>query len=278
SIQIFGNPIERMVDAAIMIEQAGAEIVDINCGCPVPKVVKKGGGCELMRQPEHLEKILRAIRRAISIPLTVKIRSGWDEQSKNALAIARMAQDCGVSMIAVHGRTRQALYRGEADWSIVGEIARQVSIPVIGSGDVCDAQSAVRSLSTGVHGLMIGRGALANPWIFSEIAAALRGEAFTPPPPVATVDILEEYLELLTTDLPEKAVIGRMKQFASQVTRRVRGSTPARRALCTAKSVDEFRTLLKRWRDYLQGGSADEFTSVPEAFDADLSRPTAVAA
>ncbi len=274
SIQVFGNPIDRMVLAAEMIQESGANIVDINCGCPVPKVVKKGGGCELMRQPEHLEKILRAVRAKIQIPLTLKIRSGWSESNKNALEIALMAQDCGVDMLAIHGRTREALYRGDADWDIVEEVANRLTIPVIGSGDVVDAASAKRCLDRGVAGVMIGRGAMANPWIFREIQSAANGEHFEPPSDVATVDVLLRYMGLLSADLPEKAVMGRMKQFASQVTRRVRGATPARRAICTAKTLAEMESTLERWREYLQSrpGTLLENMSVDAAYQEPLTR------
>ncbi len=259
SIQVFGNPIERMVLAAQMIEESGANIVDINCGCPVPKVVKKGGGCELMRQPEHLEKILKAVRTAISIPLTLKIRSGWDEENKNALEIATMAEASGVDMLTIHGRTRQALYRGEADWGIVADVAEKLRIPVIGSGDVVDAASAKRYLERGVAGVMIGRGAMSDPWIFSEIVAASSSTHFEVPSETKTIDVLLRYLSLLSADLPEKAVLGRMKQFATQVTRRVPGSTPARRAICTCKTTEEMISTLEEWREFLNGKSETRY-------------------
>lgn len=252
SIQVFGNPVDRMVLAAEMIQESGANVFDINCGCPVPKVVKKGGGCELMRQPKHLEKILKAVRAKIQIPLTLKIRSGWSESDKNALDIALMAQDCGVDMLAIHGRTREALYRGEADWDIVEQVANRLSIPVVGSGDVVDAASAKRCLERGVAGVMIGRGAMANPWIFREIQSAAQGRPLEAPNDLATVDVLLRYMQLLSADLPERAVMGRMKQFASQVTRRVHGATPARRAICTSKTLAEMELTLHQWREYME--------------------------
>ena len=172
SIQIFGYDIAKMADAALMVQDYGADIVDINCGCPVPKVVKRGGGCELMRQPEHLKSILTEVRKTVSIPLTLKIRAGWDENNKNAIDIALMAQDCGIDMLAVHGRTRSDLYRGQADWNLVGEVASKLTIPVIGSGDIIDAESADRARKLGVAGLMIGRGAILNPWIFKEVSGS----------------------------------------------------------------------------------------------------------
>ena len=251
SVQIFGHEVSRMVEAAKMVEASGADIIDINSGCPVPKVVRRGGGCELMRQPEHMEKLLTAVQKAVSIPLTLKIRAGWDLANRNALQIARIAEGCGVAMLSVHGRTRAEGYRGSADWGLIGEVARSVSIPVIGSGDVVDGDSAKRAFATGVSGVMIGRAALSNPWVFSEVLSALEGRAFVRPSAAATAEVLVRYAELLLAELPEKAVIGRLKQLASQVTRRVRGTAHIRRELCRSSSVDQFREQLARWSEEL---------------------------
>ncbi len=259
SIQIFGHEIQRMTDAAKMAVDAGADIVDINCGCPVPKVVRKGGGCELMRQPAHLGTLLERVRRAIEpTPLSVKIRSGWDESSRNALEIARIAESAGVSALTVHGRTRSALYRGKADWDIVAQVARALSIPVFGSGDVVSAESAKCALFSGVSAIMIGRAALAEPWIFSELHSALSGIgiAYERPGAMETIGVMERYLALLLEELPERAVMGRMKQFASQVTRRVHGSSSIRRALCMSKTLLEFRGILSMWSELLANSKA----------------------
>jgi len=226
SVQIFGSEPSRMVDAAKIVEDHGANVVDINCGCPVPKVVKKGGGCELMRQPEALGKILSSVSSAVSIPMTVKIRAGWDAESRNALEIGRIAVDAGAQMLAVHGRTRTEGYRGRSDWDLIAEVANELPIPVVGSGDIVDYQSAKEAWKSGVSGLMVGRAALLNPWVFGEIS---QGPDFVRPEDLATVDVLEQYLEYLQEDLPERAVIGRMKQLCSQVTRRVRNSKKERK-------------------------------------------------
>ena len=251
SIQIFGRDIERMVQSAKMIEDAGADIVDINSGCPVPKVVRRGGGCELMRQPEHMAKMLSAVRAAISIPLTLKIRSGWDEENTNALEIARIAQDCGVDMLAVHGRTRAALYRGVADWGIVDEVASKISIPVIGSGDVVDFESYKALRTENISGVMIGRGAMENPWVFSEIMARRDNREFQAPAATAIPPVIRRYRIYLEEQFPQKAVLGRLKQLCSQVTKRVRGATQARRAMCQSKSIEEFEEQLMRWEEFL---------------------------
>jgi len=138
SIQIFGYDDERMVAAAEIIEESGADIVDINCGCPAKKVVNGGGGSSLLRDLPQLEKILRRIRKAVSIPVTMKIRTGWDESSINAVEVARIIEDCGANMVAIHGRTRQQGYSGRANWDVIASVKRAVSIPVIGCGDITD--------------------------------------------------------------------------------------------------------------------------------------------
>lgn len=259
SIQIFGYDIDRMTEAARMVEEAGADIVDINSGCPVPKVVKRGGGCELMRQSEHLGKILTSIRKAVKIPLTLKIRSGWDDSSRNAVEVAKMAEGCGIDALTVHGRTRVQLYRGESDWNLIDTVARSISIPVIGSGDVIDRDSAISRLAHGVSGFMIGRGALENPWVFREVDAGIKGELSIAPTHTAVIDVMEEYLSLLLEMMPERGAIGKMKQFASQVTRKVPGSAPVRKALCRSQSLAEFCELLKLWRVDLQNGTGATF-------------------
>ena len=252
SIQIFGSEVSRLADGARIAADAGADIVDINSGCPVPKVVRRGGGCELMRQPDHLASILKAVRKAVSIPLTLKIRAGWDSTSRNAVEIARMAEDIGVDMVAVHGRTRQEMYRGAADWSIVSDVARSVRIPVIGSGDVVDTASLKMALQSGVKGVMIGRGAIANPWIFSELCGDFESSAgeVGVRTPAEVLNMLRQYALILRETLPDKAVIGRLKQLGSQSTRLIRGSSQLRKSLCRSSSVEAFLEQLQVAEDY----------------------------
>jgi len=241
-IQIFGYDIERMVEGARMAEAAGADVVDINCGCPAPKVVRKGGGCELMRQPLHLARIIRAVRAAISIPLTIKIRSGYDQQSQNALQVSKIAQDEGADGLAIHPRTRAQMYRGRADWDLVYEVASAVAIPVLGSGDITAREDALARLgnSTGgrLAGLLIGRAALSNPMIFGEIISGrslqVRHSA------ALALAILGRYAELLSETLPPKAAVGRMKQLSSGMCRGYEWRKP----LLMASSFDEQRRLI----------------------------------
>lgn len=253
AIQIFGYDPQRMRDAAVMCEQAGVDLVDVNCGCPAPKVVRRGGGCELMRQPSHLAKVFREVRAAISVPLTMKMRSGWDENSKNCVEIARVAESEGIEAIAVHGRTRAQLYRGLADWDFVAQVAQTVRVPVLGSGDVVDRASASERLRHGVAGLMVGRGAISNPLIFRELVAGqglnLASE------PQRLLEILERYVELLREEFPPKACIGKLKQLVSQCAR----GNAWRKPLCLALTFDEQIEILRRARGELgdaPGGAA----------------------
>ena len=246
-VQIFGYDIDRMRDAAMMVQDLGADIVDINCGCPAPKVVKKGGGCELMRQPEHLRKIIREVRSNVSIPLTIKIRSGWDDSSRNAVAIADMAEQEGVAAIAIHGRTRAQLYRGDADWDVVEYIADRISIPVLGSGDVVDAASARERLRGKVAGLFIGRASIFNPMVFSEIVGdkqcTLRHDHRR------MLDILFRYVELLQEDFLDRSCAGKLKQLVSQMCR----GAPWRKDLLRYNTLSEQIDHLNRLRDEYEG-------------------------
>ncbi len=243
SIQIFGADEDRMVRAAVMVEEAGADIVDINCGCPAPKVVRRGGGAEMMRQPERLGRILGGIKRAVSIPMTVKIRAGWDDSNLNAMEIARLAEGQGASMLAVHGRTRRALYSGKADWDLVEEIRRNLSIPVIGSGDVVCPRTALSRLAA-ADGLMIGRAAIDNPWIFAQARALAEGRSFTPPSAVERVEAFGAFIGFLREALPDKAFMGRLRGLACRFIKGLPDSARVRRAVGGSASVEEVEDLL----------------------------------
>lgn len=177
AIQLFGSVPEELAEAARMVEASGADIIDFNMGCPVPKIVNNGEGSALMKQPQLAHDILAAMVKAVKIPVTVKFRAGWDDSSRNAVEIAKAVEAAGVSAVAVHGRTRQQFYEGKADWGIIAEVKQAVKVPVFGNGDIFTVEDGLRMLEeTGVDGLMIGRGADGNPWIFRELAAVLRGE------------------------------------------------------------------------------------------------------
>lgn len=177
AIQLFGSVPEELAEAARMVEASGADMIDFNMGCPVPKIVNNGEGSALMKQPQLAHDILAAMVKAVKIPVTVKFRAGWDDSSRNAVEIAKAVEAAGVSAVAVHGRTRQQFYEGKADWGIIAEVKQAVKVPVFGNGDIFTVEDGLRMLAeTGVDGLMSGRGADGNPWIFRELAAVLRGE------------------------------------------------------------------------------------------------------
>lgn len=183
SLQLFGSDPKIISEMAARIEERPFAVLDLNMGCPVPKIVNNGEGSALMREPKLAGEIIAATVKAVKKPVTVKIRKGFDEAHVNAVEIAKIAEDAGAAAIAVHGRTREQFYSGRADWEIIAKVKEAVSIPVIGNGDVTDGESARRMLSeTGCDGVMIGRGARGNPWLFGEIAAFLEDGRILPAP------------------------------------------------------------------------------------------------
>ena len=206
SIQIFGGDPDKMADAAQIIEQLGANVVDVNMGCPVPKIAKHHAGCSLMRQPEHAASVIAAMTRKVRIPVTVKMRAGWNDEQRNAGELARLVQDAGASAIAVHGRTAAQSYPGSSDWDFISRVAESVDIPVFGSGDVIEPEQAIERLrTTAVSGVLIGRGVLRNPWILSQAQALSEGRT---PPPVTLQQrgqFLIDYLDLLLARRRERS-------------------------------------------------------------------------
>ena len=245
SIQLFGADPQRMADAAQMAQDLGADIIDVNCGCPAPKVTKKGGGAELMRHTPVLAEILQALRRVLTIPFTVKIRAGWDDGSRNAVEVARMAEGEGVQAIAVHGRTRTQLYSGEPDWELVARVKQAVRVPVIGSGDITTAAGALERLATsGVDGVMVGRGTLAHPWIFREIDALQRGLPVPVITPAERFNAVDRLIARLDEELPPNAALGRSRGLACRMVKHLRGGAALRVALVRAPSTAVMREIL----------------------------------
>jgi tRNA-dihydrouridine synthase B len=175
SIQIFGGDPEKMADAAQIVEGLGANIVDVNMGCPVPKIAKHNAGCSLMREPDHAASVIAAMTKRVKIPVTVKMRAGWNEQSVNAPELARRVEDAGASAVAVHGRTASQSYSGHADWGLIDRVAESVNIPVFGSGDCVEPEDILARMATGVSGVLVGRGVLRNPWILAQAADLAAG-------------------------------------------------------------------------------------------------------
>jgi tRNA-dihydrouridine synthase B len=177
SIQIFGGDPEKMAAAAQVVEGLGADIVDVNMGCPVPKIAKHNAGCSLMREPAHAATVINAMAKAVRIPVTVKMRAGWNDRSRNAPDLARRVQDAGAAAVTIHGRTAEQSYSGSADWDLVSNVARDLAIPVLGSGDCIDPGHVVERLGCGVSGVLVGRGVLRNPWILAQAADVAAGRA-----------------------------------------------------------------------------------------------------
>jgi tRNA-dihydrouridine synthase B len=217
SIQIFGGDPAKMAAAAQVVEGMGADIVDVNMGCPVPKIAKHNAGCSLMREPEHAASVISAMTRAVRIPVTVKMRAGWNDTSRNALDLARRVQDSGASAVTIHGRTAEQSYSGFADWNLVAQVAEALSIPVFGSGDLIEPEQIIEKLSPelaasgvdpgqggspsrkarSISGVLVGRGVLRNPWILAQAADIAAGR----PPRMVSIEtrgrFLLDYIELL---------------------------------------------------------------------------------
>ncbi len=236
--QIFGSDPTVMASAAALTQDLGFDQIDINLGCPVKKVVKCGGS-GLLRDLPHLEKLLDKVRAAVTIPLTIKIRSGWDENNIVAVEVASMAERIGVEAIAIHPRTRMQGYAGSADWSVIRAVKQTVRIPVIGNGDIHTPQDAVRMIDeTGCDAVMIGRAASSNPWIFRQIEDYIAAGRYDEPTELDRYYLLSGYFRsLIAAEMPD--AVGKMKQFASLFTHGVRNGAELRHAVHHAHAAPE---------------------------------------
>ena len=241
SVQLYGREPEVLADAARYVQDLGADIVDLNMGCPSKKVCAHSGGSALLKDLDLARAIVRAIRSAVTLPFTVKMRSGWDPEHRNAPEVARMCEDEGVEMVAVHWRTRTDGYGGERTLETVARVVNTVSIPVVANGDIVDAETALATLAeTGAAGLMIGRGAIRDPWVFRRIGAAQRGE-----PPLVVDDserervLLAYYATIRELFDHDKAALGRMKKIARYFCDGVDEGDDLRTGILHASSPDE---------------------------------------
>lgn len=274
SIQIFGGNPDTMAAAADIVESMGADIVDVNMGCPVPKIASRSAGCSLMREPARAAAIVRAMTRAVKIPVTVKMRAGWNEKEVNAPTMARMVEDAGAAAITVHGRTAAQAYKGHCDWRLIEDIASSAGIPVFGSGDCLDAVQMVARLGeSGVDGVFVGRGALRNPWIFAQATDVAAGRM---PRAVTTAErgeFLFSYLDLLLSQRTDEAVlrhpvtsvrvkaprgqgrgadsngeerwvINKLRALASWYTKGFNGGSRLRVAINTSESIPHLRDVI----------------------------------
>jgi nifR3 family TIM-barrel protein len=254
SIQIFGGEPAKMAEAARVVEQMGANIVDVNMGCPVPKIAKHNAGCSLMREPEHAASIIAAMSKAVKIPVTVKMRKGWDDTDISAPELAKRVEDAGAKAIAIHGRTARQSYTGVADWDFVTAVAQTVSIPVFGSGDLIEPEEIVAKLNSGVSGVYVGRGVLRNPWILSQARDLIAGKPARQITMEERGQFLLDYMQLLLTEnVPESGkmlsrerwVINKIRALCSWYTKGFEGGAQFRIGVNSAKSVVELQELIE---------------------------------
>ena len=270
SIQIFGGDPDKMAGAAQIVEGIGADIVDVNMGCPVPKIAKHNAGCSLMREPEHAADVIRAMARAVTIPVTVKMRAGWDADAVNAPDLARRMEDAGAAAVAVHGRTAAQSYSGVSDWDLIARVAAGVSIPVFGSGDCIEPEQLVDRLRAGrIAGVLVGRGALRNPWIFEQAAAIACGQAPRTVTPAERGQFLLDYIDLLMNERVDEAegfrhvapgqasaspppvrghdrwVINKLRALNSWYTKGLDNGSHLRTAINSAESINQLREIIQ---------------------------------
>ncbi len=261
--QIFGSDVDSFVEAAKFIyENMHPDIIDINMGCPVPKVaVHAQAGSALLKNPEKIREIVKAVKDAVPIPVTVKIRSGWDKEHINAAEVAKVCEEAGASAITIHPRTRSEGYSGKADWSIIKKVKETVKIPVIGNGDVKSKEDAKRMLEeTGCDAVMIGRGVLGNPWLIRETVEYLEnGNSIPRPTPVEKVDMVLKHLSYLEEIKPVKVVVLEIRNHVAWYLKGLKGSNEIKNQIYMTKDINEIKKILNDYRKEImevENGSA----------------------
>lgn len=247
-LQLFGSEPAYIAEAARRLEDSGFQFFDLNFGCPAPKITGNGEGSAMMREPKKLGAVVRALAEATSLPVTVKIRAGWDSQSVNAPEVARICEDNGAVAVAVHARTREQQYAGRADWGVIRAVKRAVSVPVFGNGDVRCGDDALRMMDeTGCDAVIVGRAAQGNPWIFREIAAAMRGEQVPPPTPAERVNMAARHFELERQLYGEKLAVLQMRKHIAWYVHGMKGASRFRDHINQMNSAEDVLAALKTY-------------------------------
>ena len=250
AVQIFGSDVEAMAYAAKYVSQF-ADVIDINMGCPAPKIVKNGDGSRLLQNLPLAEKMIKAVVENATVPVTVKFRKGWDEQHIVAVEFAQMAEKAGASAITIHGRTREEFYTGTADWEIIRQVKQAVSIPVIGNGDIKDGETALEMFEqTQVDGVVIGRASIGNPWIFQKIQQYLKGEPMSPITLQERLQIILEHIELQVEELGENTGIKEMRKHLSYYIKNLPDAAQMRQAINRIETKQE---LIDCLTEYFEG-------------------------
>ena len=251
AVQIFGSDPEFMGKAAIIMNQYPNEILDINMGCPAPKVVKNGDGSALMRNPKLAAEVLTAVVKNSEKPVTLKIRKGWDDDSVNAVEIAKIAEECGISALAIHGRTREQFYSGKADWDIIAEIKQAINIPVIGNGDVFEVEDAVNMLEkTKCDAIMIGRGAQGNPWIFNRINHYMKtGEILPEPTLEEKITTAIRHMNLAVDEHGDYVAVREMRKHIGWYLKGLKNSAKYRDQI---NKITDYKEVIAMLEEYMQ--------------------------
>lgn len=243
--QIFGSDPKIMAESALECMKFSPDAIDINMGCPAPKIAGNGGGSALLKDPELASKIMAEVRRAVDIPVTVKIRLGWDSESINCVEMAKRAEAAGMDAITVHGRTRMQMYAPPVDRKMIAEVKKAVSIPVIGNGDITDGITAAQMLEqTGCDYVMVGRGALGRPWVFSQISAYLHDERILPEPPVSErMRVMVKHIKLICEYKGERVGIKEARKHAAWYIKGIKGAAAYRQQVGTLESIEQLEEL-----------------------------------
>lgn len=254
AVQVFGSEPEIVAEAAREAEACGASIIDINMGCPTPKIVKNGDGSALMKNPEIVREIVRRTVTAVKVPVTIKTRKGWDEDSVNAVEIADIAAQEGAAAVTIHGRTREQFYSGAADWDIIRQVKRAIDIPVIGNGDITKPQDAKRMLEeTGCDAVMIGRGAQGNPWIFKRTIEYLATGYMLPEPTYEQrVEAIINHMDMVAEIKGEGIGVKEMRKHAAWYLKGMPGSTKVKAEIFKLTTCNQVKSILSEYLDYLK--------------------------